>query len=686
MKMKNLHKFGIKLALIASLAVVSTACDENYWNEHELDGFEEPVITDVKSIEYTMSDYDYKIVADNSTNKSLASAAGLSSALTAVGNQHYFTEQITAREYVPALLSDPKFPYFALSDGSSIKMTYRTAQAIPDVVAKAAEAKRYTVSDENYQSVWGSDNDYVASFAPSHTAASAIPGILKEEFPDAAEGDYVIVNYETAQTDPVFNAASDGDTPEFTLSDVIATVALDEDVTINGYISAMCAQGFIVTDASGSMLVYRGSKFESDNNYEGFAVGDRVVINGTIGSYNKGFQVATGATIEKQEGTQEITYPAAVDFTGAYLDNFLTTRTDNAIAIYGKMTGTVKVSGNNVNINVDGASTAVGSVYQATTAQKAQLVDGSTVEIEGYLITISGTKYCNIVPAKITATTAAAAATTAASRAASVKIASTNENAIYTYNGSKWVVATDFTVLSHADYQAMGQSYDNLENDSPAQLLPIYLKTKFPYAQADDVKYVVYFYYASSATSVVCDPYKFDGSAWLLDNGVVTETAQFVRTGGKWIYDPNVTITLPAGRGVEISTLYYQTCVDWVKNNIDTPTGATYVTSYGNNEYYSGTSAYQGNVDLRPSAARTQYAAGYADMTDEQIVEVEKQRFATEVMPAALGIIHADADLVPGIDVVYTINFAVYTGSTSTYTIKFKLVGKGKFEFMECDW
>ena len=51
-----------------------------------------------------------------------------------------------------------------------------------------------------------------------------------------------------------------------------------------------------------------------------------------------------------------------------------------------------------------------------------------------------------------------------------------------------------------------------------------------------------------------------------------------------------------------MSTLYYQTCVDWVKAQIDDKTGATYVTSYGNNEYYSGTSAYQGNVDLRAAS------------------------------------------------------------------------------------
>lgn len=106
------------------------------------------------------------------------------------------------------------------------------------------------------------------------------------------------------------------------------------------------------------------------------------------------------------------------------------------------------------------------------------------------------------------------------------------------------------------------------------------------------------------------------------------------------MYDPNVTINLPAGKGQEMSTLYFQTCVNWVYENICRPLGDTdiksgkfYISSYGNNEYYSGTSAYQGNIDLRPSAARSQYPAGYEGMSDDQIIELEKTRFMKEVMP-----------------------------------------------------
>ncbi|MCI6393766.1 MAG: DUF5017 domain-containing protein, partial [Bacteroidales bacterium] len=176
--------------------------------------------------------------------------------------------------------------------------------------------------------------------------------------------------------------------------------------------------------------------------------------------------------------------------------------------------------------------------------------------------------------------------------------------------------------------------------------------------------------------------------------GITAVTNQFVRNAGKWMYDPCVTITLPAGKGQELSTKYYQACVNWVYENICVPLGDTdiksgkfYVSSYGNNEYYSGTSAYQGNVDLRPSAAKGQYPAEYQDMDDAAVVALEKTRFMNEVMPGALATLHADAVPVAGIDVIYTINFYAYDGaSTTPYTARFRVTAPGKFEPIDCTW
>lgn len=664
-------------AAFACLAL--TSCSENYWNDHELDGFEVPVLTDVKTVEYTMTAADYATLAANATNKALAGNA-LASELKAVGSQGYFTDRITAREYVPAFLADPSFPYFTLSNGSSVRLTYRTYNGLSEEAIKATASKTYVVTEENYQAAWESDNDYVTAFAPSRPASKYVPSLLAAAFPDAAEGDLVVANYQESQTDPVFNAAPEPDVPAWKPSEVIGSLAVGDQTTITAYVTGIAANGFIATDATGSIFVYMGNSFDSAS----YAIGDQVTIAGEISSYNRGLQVSGSSAEIEITGKGEYTYPAPINYTGAALDEVLN-RTDNEPAYYGTMTGTVKVSGNNINIVVEGAETAQGSIYYATDDMKALLTDGATVTVKGYLIAIAGKRYCNFVATEVSATAAAASAK-ALSRSAAVQVASTDVNTMYRYTSGRWVAATEFTVLAHSDYQAMGQRYDNLSNDDPATFIPKFCNVTYPYAHEGDTRYIVYNYYASSTTTRRCDVATYNGTEWTVDNGIVTETAQFVMTGGKWIYDPNVTITLPAGRGIEISTLYYQTCVDWVSANIDKPTGATYVTSYGNNEYYTGASAYQGNVDLRPSSARAQYAKGYEGMTDEQVVATMKKRFAEQVFPAALGIIHPSAAPIDGVDVIYTINFSVYNGTTTEYTIRYRVVGQGSFEFIDCTW
>ncbi|MDE6853660.1 MAG: hypothetical protein K2J38_01240, partial [Muribaculaceae bacterium] len=152
------------LALCGSL----TACDENSWNDH-LDGFEEITggpIQKTEAIEYTLTDDDYAAIASNSTNTALAGDAN-SAALKAVGTLHRFSAEITAKDYVPAFLESTSFPYFTLSDGSSVRLTYRTAEAEPAEFTEAQNVRTYSISNEQYElDIWGSDN-YIDAFSPT---------------------------------------------------------------------------------------------------------------------------------------------------------------------------------------------------------------------------------------------------------------------------------------------------------------------------------------------------------------------------------------------------------------------------------------------------------------------------------------------------------------------------------------
>ena len=674
-----MKKYINRLVILSGCAMALVACDENSWND-KLDGFEVPVQNDVQTIDYTMTSVDYATLAGLSTAKNYA--GDKANELKAVGSQGYFTDVITAEEYVPFFLAQERFPYFALDNGSVVRVTYNTVAGQPDVVVGAVNADKYTVTTEDYMTAWGSEEDYTEAFAPSATAARNLPKILKAAYPDAAEGDYVIVNYKEAATDPVFNTPEEPEQPAYEMSSVLGSLVKGSTIDIKGLVVAVSTQGPIVADAAGSVFVYLPT------NNSDLKVGDQVEITGaSVSTYNYGFQIAKGSEAVVV-GNQAVTNPTAKEWSAAEIDAFkeasLASGATPISPIYSKFTGTVTVSGNYINIVLDGTTVQV-SPYGANADVKAALVDGSTVTFEGYVMALASKgKYLNTVITSVgDSKFSTLAVTSAASRA--VEVASENLNAIYTFDGSAWTSPADMVVLNHADYQAMGQKYDNLSGTTPESVIPTYLTVKYPYAQADEVRYVVYNYYNGSATVIRCAECVYNGTEWTGGfNGTTVATAQFVKAAGEWVYSPDVTITLPAGKGIEISTLYYQTCVDWVAQNVEN--GAAYVSSYGNNEYYCGTSAYQGNVDLRPSAAKTQYA-GYADMTDDEVVALEKTRFESEVFPAALAILHPDAaPTASGIIPVYTINFFYYDGVTKPATIIYHVTAPGKFEFQSCTW
>ena len=143
-------KKNLLYSLLAGACLASVAsCDVNAWND-KLDGFEgDPAATNKQAVEYTLTAADYANLAANSDNIAKAGDA-LSKQLKAVGTQHYFTNEISAKEYIPNFLSDPDFSYFTLSDGSSIKITYNTAAEMPEDVVAFGSATEYTLIGEDY--------------------------------------------------------------------------------------------------------------------------------------------------------------------------------------------------------------------------------------------------------------------------------------------------------------------------------------------------------------------------------------------------------------------------------------------------------------------------------------------------------------------------------------------------------
>lgn len=707
--MKNIFK-SLLIGACASLAF--TACDENSWNNDYLDGFEEPEITDVQTVTKELVANDYTAISKLKANIAIAQKLDTENgggdkyikALAAVKNG-YFSELATPKDYLPAFLDslqkNNNAGLIGLSSGSRMKVTYATTANLPETVAGIANAVEYTLTEDDYSEyIWEGEDDWVDAFTPSKPVSKYMTRILKNAV-GSTEGQFAIVTYNVAQQDP--NFGSEPQPEPFVMSSVLGTAKAGDMIDVAGVIMALGNQGFFVKDNTGEMAVYIGTSFQ----YKNYKVGDQVKFSANVAyrasnSYNQ-LTIVSGTEIEVK-GNQAVTYPTPLAITGADLDARIAemiTADYVTKPVYATITGTLSAalasSGTyyNLNVKVPGAEKAIGSILWSSTELTEKLLpfNDKEITITGYLVSKSSTKYVNFIITELNGSTVSPASAKVDSRAGSIEIASEPVTRVYTYSGGAWVVPSNVTILTDADYALMGVSDLSVSNLN--FYLPIYLKATFPYAKADDVEYVVYRFYDSVSKKTIynCSECTFNGSEWQF-SAYNTETSQFVLNNYKWVYDPSVTINLPAGRNTEPSQTFFQTCVDYVYEAVDVPqfgatsitSGTGYVTSYGNNEYYSGTSAYQGNIDLRPASARKQCPTGWDGYSDDQIVSTMKRRFESEVCPAALAKLYPDAAPIAGLDLFYTINFAVYTGSTTNYSIVYKVVGKAEFEFVSCTW
>lgn len=675
----------IKSTLFAAGAVALLAsCDENAWNDH-LDGFETPEngVT-VEALTYTLTPADYTKISTMDPYITGADDATLE-ALKLIGKDNAFATQDEALEYIPKFLRDSTNSFFALSNGSAVKVTYNVTSDIPEVVKNFRSAvSSMSVSEADYQAAWGSEEDYIDAYAPASPASRNIPALLRANYSDATAGDYVVVNYNEASENPIFGSIGGGDEPSFELTDVLGDIAVDDQLEVNGVVTAIQNRGFVLTDNGGSILCYQQSGFDVSS----VAIGDYVTLSGDVTSFGTAFQFDLTACTYNVAGAGKYTYPAPRAYSTADIVAAVK-REGNYTAEYITFEGKVKFSGNYVNFILDGEETVQGSGYQVPADVKATLIDGARMKITGYFVSVSSGKFFNVV------ITGAEEAASSASLQSVVSVPSASEkNTVYRFDGTAWTVPSEIAVLQPSDYAAMGQTYGNLSGTLPSQLLPLYLRENYPYAAAEDMVTVAYKYYNGSSTSYTAMAFTFDGSEWKEMKGETT--SQFLKQKGYWVYNPSVVLTLPYARNTAPSYTYYMHCLDWVFENISKPLGATttaaaaFIDYRGNAEFYSGASAFYGNVDVRASSAVNNAPkdyTGYDGMSDDEITLLVKKRFCTETMPYAMSKMNPDAMPVDGMEVTYTVNFTAYTLSGAVEEqVVYIVEGPGKFKYKSSTW
>lgn len=524
-------------------------------------------------------------------------------------------------------------------------------------------------------SIYGATDEVKAMFT------DGVEATIYGYFCSISSGKYINVVVVSVDEAPAIGGGTEPEAPKYTSA--LGTAVLGDFVEVDGYISAVSTQGPILTDNGGSILLYRTS---------GYEVGDEVSVSGTISSYGKGFQIGTtDITIEKT-GTTTVTYPTPMEITGALADELLTTRVNDEYAYYAKMTGTVSINGNYYNFILADATTAQGSFYGATDELKAQLSDGMECTIYGYFTSLSGGKYINMV---VTSIETAPAAT-----ALALKVKSEKQYAFFKFNGSAYE-ATDIVAVQPADYTSMGQGYGSFTAPAQDDYLPLFLGEKYPYAQVDDKLYVGYRCYSSGATSWKVDEYLFNGE-WTKTAYFESRQDQFRKTEGEWLIDRTLELDFTSTSSTETKA-FYQYCVNWVYDFKDVPMGAPardnageiisteivlidgnkpagnyWVSNYGNNEFYTGASAYYGNMDWRPSAVKGGFAAaGMGDLSDDEILAKLKEHTA-EVYAEVLGYMYPEVTA----DDFKKVIIKVYCyGPNKNYSFTFDVVEKGKFQY-----
>ncbi len=566
---KNIIK---SLLTFAAAALVCAGCEVDDYNETYLDGWEPAGgITDVQNITLALADADYAAIASNKTNQSIASEAGASNILAAIGTNKYFATKDDAAKYIPAYIAAN---YSTLDDNSTAVVTYTCAVDMPENLVAMNAMKE--IKELDYGKIWGEGKgiEYLTPATESKLTDALPTKGLKA-------GDYVAVTYQYAETEPTAGGGTEpGPAPvKPELTSVLGSAALDAAVEVTGYISALSTQGPILTDKGGSVLLY------GNNATKHLQLGEIVKVSGKIDQFNNGFQIAADkATIEQTEQSEAFTYPTPTELDGADMEGLLTTYyNEYHYAQFVKVKGTVSISGKYYNFKVAGATNATGSFYGITDEIKGKVENGKEATLYGYFTSVSkqsgAPKFINIIVTHVNeAPTAVKPAALALNTRADV--ATEKRYAVYSWDGSKFT-ASNNAVLQPSDYTAMSQKYGNFTDPDQDVYLPQYLTANFPYGKADDVKYVSFLRYKSGKTNWATDEYVHNGTAWVKNSYLETREDSFRKTDNKWKFDPTLELNYLEDGTDEFKALC-QYCANWVYDNIDVKLGAPARDNAGN--------------------------------------------------------------------------------------------------------
>ncbi len=417
-----------KIIYILALATAFAACNPETLQDIYDDIPDKPYA--VTGVEYTLTDADY-------TDISAAAVADATDEVTTnmskdVDASKTLNSFASPNAYVPAVL---KRRFHALEKGSAVNVTYAYKDDAPAYVRALGAAPSHTVTTDEYQSA-GATMNY---FTPSTSAVSSLPAILSAANPDAVQGDLVVVTYKTADTDP----------------GSVSPTRLAED--FSGYIPATAApytkwdqNGWtqVITQGDGTKYWQVRSRVVSGTTTlyaqmsanggtvevsESYVISPLVDLSQTTEN-NFSFDICVGywnyagLSVLITEDANCLTTPATVTWTDVTSSFTIPTEPTGGYAPEYVSAGTL-----DLDINFSGKKIYIAFKYNGDNTD-SEAPQTTTFQIDNVLVKGTAPDGGGDVPTR-------------------------DETAIYTFNGTTWVVYRDAISVQPADYAAMGVAY-----------------------------------------------------------------------------------------------------------------------------------------------------------------------------------------------------------------------------------
>ena len=268
-------------ALTALCTLLLPACTD-YFDEHMLDNGN-PQVTDIRTdMTYTLTDNDYKLIANYPENiaKALALDPTDSTAykeLQAIIKEKAFTETVSADMYATAFMAD-KFPY--LDNGTVCELFYTVREGKSNRVQEFDGAQGFALTVDDYETIWQKRG---ASYLTPSTLPN-VPAFLAGKLASAKEGQIALVTYAFSENEPDSSELSDFLPYKLTLSELLAFPD-EKRHQISGYVGEVKSSisgRFYMVDGEASIYVY-GLTDEDGNKVwkeKGIQSGDAITLVG----------------------------------------------------------------------------------------------------------------------------------------------------------------------------------------------------------------------------------------------------------------------------------------------------------------------------------------------------------------------------------------------------------------------